>query len=114
MRYTSWSPRWRYINSFAFVFKTRAGAVSYLGRMTEATRGATPKPVRRARLDLGAGAMLYSYAGTEPGTLVLWRRGRVVAAVSCHEMQIHFPLARSLARTRTAAWPRSSADARVA
>jgi hypothetical protein len=49
---------------------------------------------------LGAEARLYSYAGSDPGTLVLWRRGRVVAAVSCHEMQNHYALARSLARVQ--------------
>ena len=89
-------PRWRYINSGAFVFRRADGAKLYLASVDKSLR--EPAAVRRGRVDLGNGGSSYVSRLPKDGTWVAWRSGRVVGVVGCQEMTGHRTLALALAR----------------
>lgn len=96
-RYTNYDPpRWRYVNSVAFVFRQPQGARSYMPLLVKSWFAQASG--RSRRIDLGDEALLYSSGSRTTGTAVLWRYGRVVAYVSCSQMTEHRALALAHAR----------------
>jgi hypothetical protein len=96
-RYTNYGPpRWRYVNSVAFVFREAKGARSYLPLMVKS--GFAQGGGRARRVNLGDEALLYSSSSRSTGTAIIWRHGRVVAYVSCSQMTEHRALALAQAR----------------
>ena len=89
-RYTNYgsaaSPRWRYVNSAADVFRRPDGR----GGVPDLVRQADQKRADRARQahfgDIGTTARVYSSSSADDGTVVIWRYSRVVASVRCQEM----------------------------
>ena len=89
-------PRWRYVDSAAFVFRQPQGARGYLPWMV---KSGLPQSGGRARpINLGDEALLYASNSREIGTAVIWRHGRVVAYVHCSQMTEHRALALAHAR----------------
>jgi hypothetical protein len=88
-------PKWRFVNSAAFVFRGASGARAFVRAARKA--GQTPFTQRAVRVRLGDEAWL-SEDASEPGSTVAWRQGRVAAYVSCREMVGHRALALALAR----------------
>lgn len=88
-------PKWRFIHSGAFIFRTANGARAFV---REARREALPPfPRGGKRIQFGDDAWLHQDAKTG-GSTVVWRHGRVAAYVSCTEMANHRALALALAR----------------
>jgi hypothetical protein len=88
-------PKWRFVHSGAFVFRTANGASEFV--RTARQNGLAPFTRRGDRIQLGDEARLYHDAA-EGGSTVAWRHGRVVAFVNCTEMANHRALALTLAR----------------
>jgi hypothetical protein len=96
-RYTNYDPpRWRYVNSVAFVFRDAKGARGYMPLLVKS--GFAQGSWRSRGIDLGDEALLYSSGSRSTGTAVVWRYGRVVAYVSCSQMTEHRALALAQAR----------------
>jgi hypothetical protein len=91
-------PRWRYIDSVAFVFRRAEGAKTYLAWMDRSLRAQGGPAIRRTPLALGAAGWMYTSRSRETGTQILWRYGRVVASLTCQQMTRHRTLALALAR----------------
>ena len=88
-------PRWRYVTSQAFIFRTAAGARVFLASLGNRL-GA--RAHRRKAVDLGDAGWSYVSASSEPGAVVAWRFGRVVGVVACQEMAGRRALSLALAR----------------
>jgi hypothetical protein len=96
-RYTNYDPpRWRYVNSVAFVFRQPKGARTYMPLLVKS--GSAQVGGRVRRVNLGDEALLYSSSSRSTGTAIVWRQGRVVAYVSCSQMTEHLALALAQAR----------------
>ena len=87
-------PRWRYVDSAAYLFTEARGAKAFLAYL----RSAAARGVIVGRAELGDEAWLFSSRSVDTGTAMFWRHGRVVAWVSCREMTAHRTLAVGLAR----------------
>ena len=88
-------PRWRYVTSQAFIFRTAAGARVFLASLGNRL-GA--RADRRKAVDLGDAGWSYVSASSEPGAVVAWLFGRVVGVVACQEMAGRRALSLALAR----------------
>jgi len=88
-------PRWRFIHSGAYVFRTATGARTFV--RTGSRHGLTSFRWLGRRIQLADEARLYDDP-TENGTVVAWRYGRIVAYVSCNEMANRRAVALALAR----------------
>ncbi len=101
-RYTNYgsaaSPRWRYVNSAADVFRRPDGAAVYLTWYEKQLRKELTGPMKRTSANIGTMARVYSSSSPDDGTVVIWRYSRVVAWVMCQEMTNHRRLAIALAR----------------
>jgi hypothetical protein len=92
-------PRWKYVDSLAFVFRTAQGATGYLTRLDRFAREQSAGAPRRA-VGLGSGGWSYVSRSLDAGTRIVWRSGRVVAMLACYEMTGHRALAFELARAQ--------------
>ena len=88
-------PRWRFVHSGAFIFRTASGASAFV--RTARRERLAPFIPRGDRIQLGDEAWLYKDTANH-GSVVTWRHGRVVAYVSCTEMANHRALTLALAR----------------
>ena len=94
VRYTNTGPpRWRYINSAAFLFERPGGAERFLSWLDASLRKQRGVRLLRRAVDLGQRGWLYTSGSADVGTAVQWRHGRVVAIVTCQQMTRHRPLA---------------------
>jgi hypothetical protein len=88
-------PRWRYVNSGAYVFRRAGGAKTWMEKLArEQGRGQT----QRSKLDLGDEAWVLTSSSRRTGTSVVWRHRGVLAWVSCEQMVRHRTLALAQAR----------------
>jgi len=91
-------PRWRSINSAAYVFRSAAGARIFLAWLDKGVRKETGGTVQRRPVGLGDEGWSYVSSSREDGTQVVWRVGRVLAVLGCEQMTGHQGLALLLAR----------------
>ena len=89
-------PRYRYVTSGAYLFRSAAGARSTLASQFRSTAGGGYGPARRIKL--GDDGWVRTSTSRETGTVVFWRHGRVLAFMICSEMTQHRALAVALAR----------------
>jgi len=88
-------PRWRYVSSQAFVFRTAKGASIFLAWIGKSMRGGV---ALRPAAGLGDEGWSFVSHSSEVGAVVGWRSGRVVGLVGCQYMTARRALALTLAR----------------
>jgi hypothetical protein len=89
-------PHWKFLHTGAFLFRTAAGARTFVRSTRSFALG--PFPARGRRLDLGDEAWTRSTSSPDDATAVVWRYQRIVAYVVCSDMSGHRRVAQALAR----------------
>jgi hypothetical protein len=88
----------RTVVSAAYVYRSAEGPAAALAALDRSARRNAPGSLERRAARVGESGWMYTERGTDPGTSIAWRFGRVLAVVRCSAPSGHQKLASALAR----------------